>query len=97
LAYSVSAVARVVYHGRMSFETKDQAAKRESIRLTKLLKWILWLPVPRAILCWGWLKALFCTPGVMAEQRAAEKERQSGIRREMRGLPAAHDGGKPVP
>jgi len=28
--------------------------------------------------------------------RTAEKDRQAGIRRELRGLPAEHDGGMPV-
>ena len=64
--------------------------------MTKRLKWILWLPIPRAILCWGWLKGLFCTPKLAAKLRAEEKDRQAGIRRELRGLPAAHDGGKPA-
>ena len=80
----------------MSVETKDQAARRASVRITERIKWFFRLPVPGAILCWGWLKRFFCTPESAGKQRAAEKERQSGIRRELRGLPADHDGGKPV-
>ena len=82
--------------GEMPKETKDQAAKRESIRLTKRLKWVLWLPIACVILCAGWLTRMFRTPKSAAELRAADKGRQSGIRRKLRGLPAVHSGGKPV-
>lgn len=60
--------------------------------MTKRFKKVVGLPIPSAILCWGWLKRLFCTP----ESRVEEKVRQAGIRRELRGLPADHDRGRPV-
>src|SRR5947209_3905227 len=62
--------------GEMPKETKDQAAKRESIRLTKRLKWVLWLPIACVILCAGWLTRMFRTPKSTAELRAADKGRQ---------------------
>jgi hypothetical protein len=82
--------------GEMPNETKDQAAKRESIRLTKRLTWVLWLPIACVLLCAGWLTRLFRTPKSAAELRAADKGRQSGIRRKLRGLPAVHSEGKPA-
>jgi hypothetical protein len=82
--------------GEMPKETKDQAAKRESIRLTKRLKWVLWLPIACVILCAGWLTRMFRTPKSAAVLRGADKERQSVIRRKLRGLPAVHSRGKPA-
>jgi hypothetical protein len=55
------------------------------------LKRALWLPIPSAILCWGWFKRFFCRPATRTE----EKDHQAGVRRELRGLPAEHQGGKP--
>jgi hypothetical protein len=76
----------------MPYQPKYEKAKQKSARMTKRAKWMLWLPIPVAILCTGWLKRLFCKPAT----RADEKDRQSGIRRELRGLPAEHDQGRPV-
>jgi len=81
----------------MIHETKDQAALRESVRRTAALKWLLWLPVAGVLVCSGWLVRLFHTPKSAADLRSADKARQSGIRRKLRGLPAVHDdGAKPV-
>ena len=81
----------------MSHETKDQAALRESIRLTKRLKRVLWLPAALVLLCSGGLMRLLRKPKSAAEVRSADKDRQSGIRRKLRGLPAVHqEGAKPV-
>ena len=75
---------------------KDDAAKAESVRIKKLLKWCVLLPIPCMLLSCGWIKRLFVRPKSEADKRTAEKDRQAGIRRELRGLPAKHDGGMPV-
>ena len=81
----------------MIHETKDQAALRESVRRTGWLKWLSSFPVAGAIVCGGWLMRLFRTPKSAADLRSADKARQSGVRRKLRGLPAVHeDGAKPV-
>ena len=79
----------------MTNETKDQAAKRESIRLTKRLTWLLWLPIACGILCVGWLTRLFRTP---SPRRNCGRRISAliGIRRKLRGLPAVHSEGKPA-
>ena len=60
--------------------------------MTGQVKRVLWLPIPPAILCWGWFKRFFCRPTTRSE----DKDQQAGIRRELRGLPAEHNGGHPV-
>ena len=74
----------------------DAAAKIKNTRIPKLLKWCVLLPIPCVLLSYGWIKRLFVRPRTEAEQRTAEKQRQAGIRRELRGLPAKHDGEIPV-
>jgi hypothetical protein len=74
----------------------DAASKRESIRLTKVVTWVLWRPVALLLQVGGVVKRVFVTPKSVAEQRVLEKDRQAGIRRKLRGLPAHHDAGKPT-
>ncbi len=74
----------------MSSEPKYDNAKMKSRRMTQRVKWALWLPIPPAVLCWGWLKRFFCRPASREEQ----KDHQAAIRRELRGLPGEHDGGR---
>jgi hypothetical protein len=74
----------------------EAASKRESIRLTEVVKRLAWLPVSLLLRGVSAVKRLFVAPKSEAEQRVKEKERQAGIRRELRGLPAHHDEGKPA-
>ena len=80
----------------MMYEPKRDAARSKSRRITKRVLWLLSLPVGSGILCWGLLRRLFCSAESAKMHRAHEKDRQAGIRRELRGLPASHDGGKPI-
>jgi hypothetical protein len=81
----------------MSLTSQDRKAKKTSVRLDQRLKWLLWLPVPFLLLGLGWVKRRFVQAKSPAELRTKEKGRQAGIRRELRGLPTAHDAGKPAP
>jgi len=71
----------------MGEETDKSPSDEENARMNRRLRWVQWLPVPRSVFCWSWLKPLFCSRELSSKLRAAEKERQSEIRRELRGLP----------
>ena len=82
------------YRGLMDPHPKDDAAKKESVRLTDLLKRAAWVPLMCLLLPCGWLKRLFVRLRTPAEQRATDKEHQSQVRRRLRGLTPVHDAGK---
>jgi hypothetical protein len=75
---------------------KDEKAKADHIRIVKLLTRIVAGPVAGVRWAARGIKRLFGARGSAAQKHAAEKQRQSGIRRELRGLSAKHDGGRPV-
>jgi hypothetical protein len=79
----------------MRSHPKADKEQKESVRLTKLFKRIAALPIACVLLPYGWLKRLFSRQSP-AEQRADEKQRQAGIRRELRGLPAKTEVHKPT-
>src|SRR5688572_13120761 len=83
--------ARLYHEWVMSLEQKRDEARRRSLAMRGKIKGALWLPIPPAILCWGWFKKLFCRPATRGE----EQDHQAEIRRKLRGLPAEHDGGQP--
>jgi hypothetical protein len=108
----VSAIVRTLYREMMfnpkntaavyaeddaAVHPKDDAAKAESLRLTKLFKWLMRLPLPCLLFSCAWIKHLFVRHQSPADERMAEKAHQSGIRRRLRGLPAVHDAAKPIP
>ena len=74
---------------------KQDAADKESIRLTALLKRAAWVPLMCVILPCGWVKRLFVRLRTPRETRAADKEHQTRIRRQLRGLTPVHDAAKP--
>jgi hypothetical protein len=80
----------------MRSHPKADKEKKESVRLTKLFKRIASLPIACLILPCGWLKRVFVGRQSPADQRIAEKQRQAGIRRELRGLPPKPDAQKPA-
>ena len=75
--------------------TQD-AANARSRRLSKLMKWVFWLPLPCLLYGCNWLKGLFVRPKSAEEERAADKEHQSVVRRRLRGLSPVHDATKPI-
>lgn len=81
----------------MSDTPIDDAAKTESVRLQGIFKRFVCLPVPFVCWCFGRLKRLFVTRPSPTERRATDKQHQAEVRRELRGLPPVHDGGRPVP
>ena len=60
-------------------------------RLVGILKSSLGLTLRLAIGGFRRVKRVFVTPKSAGELRADEKARQAGVRRELRGLPTAHD------
>ncbi len=60
-------------------------------RLVGFLKSSLGLTLRLAIGGFRRVKRVFVTPKSAGELRADEKARQAGVRRELRGLPTAHD------
>jgi hypothetical protein len=75
----------------MSDTPADVKAKQESLRLRGLLIRFLRLPLPLLLFCFHLVKRLFVTPKLPAKLRAADKKRQSEVRRELRGLSPVHD------
>jgi hypothetical protein len=80
----------------MNPHPKDDAAKAESDRLTKRVKYLAWLPVACALIPCAWLTRLVMRRSTRGELRAADKARQSKVRRQLRGLSPVHDAGKHV-
>ncbi len=80
----------------MDSQSKDDAAKATSIRLTRRMKFVAWLPVACALLPCGWLKRLIVRPRTRGGLRAPDKAHQSAVRRRLRGLTPVHDAGEHV-
>lgn len=59
--------------------------------VVRLLKRTLSLPVRVAVGGFRWVKRRLVTPRSAGELRADDKARQAGVRRELRGLPTAHN------
>ena len=81
----------------MDPQLKYDAANAESVRLTKRLRRVAWIPVACALVPCAWLKRLFVRTKTRAELRTADEARQSAVRRELRGLTPVHDAGRNVP
>ena len=96
--FSVSVLGSgAVQSETMSLTSQDKKAKKESARLDRKLMWFLWLPVPLLLVALGWVKRRFVTAESPTELRVKEKDRQAGIRREMRGLSTVHDASRTRP
>jgi hypothetical protein len=85
----------MAYRGSMDPQPKDDAARANSIRLNKLMTYLVRIPLACVLLPCGWLKRLMVrrTP---AQLRTADKGHQSEVRRQLRGLTPVHDAGKHV-
>ena len=83
------------YCGLMDPHPKQDAADKESVRLTDLFRKAAWLPVMCVIAPCGWVRRLFVRLRTPREARAMDKEHQSRVRRQLRGLTPVHDAGKP--
>ena len=57
----------------MDSQSKDDAAKATSIRLTKRMKSVAWMTVACALLPCGWLKRLIVRPRTRGELQAPDK------------------------
>jgi hypothetical protein len=78
----------------MSMTPKSDSANAESVRRQHQLKRLMCVPLPFLRWCFGLLKRVFVNPSSPTEVRAADKEHQAQVRRELRGLPPVHDTGK---
>jgi hypothetical protein len=77
----------------MRAHPKADKEKQESVRLTKLFKRIGITGIACVLLPCQWLKRLVFRSKSPEETRAADKQHQSEVRRELRGLspkPEAH-------
>jgi hypothetical protein len=57
----------------------------------KNLKWAITLPIAFVAFCALWIKRMVVPPKPARQRREEERAHQSQIRRELRGLPPAHD------
>jgi hypothetical protein len=80
----------------MPFQTKNDRALIKSTEISGRMKYLAWIPLAGVLLSCGWLKRLLVRRRTPAELRAADKGRQSKVRRQLRGLPPVHDPHKDV-
>ncbi|HLL89660.1 MAG TPA: hypothetical protein VK324_10170 [Tepidisphaeraceae bacterium] len=81
----------------MSTTPIDDSAKADSMRMDRGLRRLVCLPWPLLCRLGVWAKQRLARRRSPATARAADKQRQSEVRRELRGLPPVHDPAKPVP
>jgi hypothetical protein len=77
----------------MSMTPIDDKAKATSVRMSDHLRRLVCLPWPPLCRLGRWARGLGRSP---AEARAADKQRQSEVRRELRGLTPTHDPSEPA-
>jgi hypothetical protein len=70
----------------MRAHPKADQEKKESVRLTKMFKRVGITGIACVLLPCQWLKRLVFRAKSPAEARAADKQHQSEVRRELRGL-----------
>jgi hypothetical protein len=80
----------------MRAHPKADKEHKESVRLTKLFKRIGIAGIACVLLPCQWLKRLVVRPKSPGEARAADKQRQSEVRRELRGLSPKPEAHKPT-
>lgn len=83
------------YRGLMDRQPKQDAADKESVRLTDLLKRAAWVPVTCLLISCVWLKRVIIRPRSPEERHEEDKKHQSKVRRQLRGLTPVHDATKP--